>query len=247
MKKESLILSLLLVFFTLAQAVYPQYGKAGFYPNMYSSKPVTILIMPVIKRTNSDYSEGKITSVNELLLAGKGYYVMPSSILNELIIRDSLECLPDIDPVPCQIFHDRFGIDALLFIAFKNSPRGLSGNSPYNELEYSLVSSTTGKELWYYDVKIKNEANAPNMEFPNTGSFCFDLLCGSTGIFLGAIISSAYTYDRNIENASNTALANLPVGKYHPRFLLDSRDNVKTKTIWWSQKFGERLPVESDN
>jgi hypothetical protein len=245
MKRKTIFFTSLLVSFTFIQEAFPQPVKAAFYPNMYTIKPVTILIMPVLKRVSNDYSEGKITSVNEVLLAEKGYYVMPSSILNNFIKQDSLECLPDIDPEPCRVFHDRFGIDALLFIAFKNTPQGLAQeSSPYNELEYSLVSSVTGKELWYYDVKVRNEANVPNMGFPNSGSFCIDMFCGMTGILFGAIIASTLTYDRNIENASKTAIISLPAGKFHPRYLLDSQDKIKVKDIWWNQKFGERLPVE---
>ena len=246
MKKESIIFTFLIALFILTQNVYPQSGKVAFYPNMYDNRPATILIMPILKRTNTDYSVSKITAVNEVLLANNGYYVMPSSILNNLIVQDSLECLPDINPEPCCVFHDRFGIDALLFIAFKNTAQGISGSSPYNELEYSLVSSSTGKELWYYDVKVNNETQTPDMEFPNTSSFCADMFCGFTGIFFAALITSGLTYDRNIERASSKAINTLPAGKYQSNFLLDSLDNIKVKALWKNQKFGDRLPIDTN-
>lgn len=244
MKKNGIIFTLLIGLFILAQNVYPQPGKAAFYPNMYDNRPANILIMPVLKRTNTDYSLGKITAVNEVLLADNGYYVMPSSILNNIIIQDSLECLPDINPEPCRIFHNRFGIDALLFIAFKNTDQAVSKSSPYNELEYSLVSSLTGTELWYYDVKVNNETQTPDVEFPNTSSFCVDMLCGFTGIFFAALITSGLTYDRNIERASKIAISTLPAGKYQSNFLLDSLDKIKVKPMWKNQKFGDRLPID---
>jgi hypothetical protein len=246
MKKESIIFIFLIALFILTQNVYPQSGKAAFYPNMYDNRQATILIMPILKRTNTDYSVGKITVVNEVLLANNGYYVMPSSILNNLIIRDSLECLPDINPEPCRVFHDRFGIDALLFIAFKNTTQGISQSSPYNELEYSLVSSSTGKELWYYDVKVNNETQTPDVEFPNTSSFCADMFCGFTGIFFAALITSGLTYDRNIERASKKAINKLPAGKYQSNFLLDSLDKINVKAMWRNQKFGDRSPIETN-
>jgi hypothetical protein len=70
------------------------------------------------------------------------------------------------------------------------------------------------------------------------------IFCGFTAIFFGAIITSAYAYDKNIEKASENALSNLPAGKYLPNYLLDSMDKVTVNLAWQNQKFGERIPAE---
>jgi hypothetical protein len=247
MKRDFIIFLLIIISYSCSESTYPKISQAGFYPDIYSAKPLTVLIMPVINRTNNTIDEDFITSTNSVMLAERGYYVMPSLIIHDYIKHDSLECLPDIDPVPCHVFHERFGVDALFFIAVKNWQRDFASSGLHEEFEYSLVSASTGKELWYYDIYVSKdrEVNVPVTNDDN-GSFWANLCCGIMGsLFASAVATAMTSYKLTAEQTSQMALQNLPAGRYHSRYLLDSLDQVKVNTIWKNQKFGDRLPLNN--
>ena len=168
--------------------------------------------------------------------------------MHSIIQHDTLECLPDIDPAPCRIFHDRFGADALLFILVKNWQRDFASSGLYEEFEYSLVSSSTGKELWYYDIFVNKNREVPMAEPAEGNDFMVKLCCGIFGsIFASAVATALTSYNLTADQASQMALRNLPAGKYNNRFMLDSLDQARINAIWKDQAFGNRMPVESHN
>ena len=248
MKRFLFIISISVIFVSCAETNYPTYTNGGFYSEMYKARPLTVLIMPLINKSNNPVNGDFVISTNAQILSERGYYVMPSSLIHTLIQKDSLECLPDIDPGPCKVFHDRFGVDALLFIAVKNWQRDFATSGLYEEFEYSLVSSVTGKELWYYDIFVTKNRDVPMTE-PNCGNdFLGELCCGIFGsLFASAVATALTSYNLTADQASEIALMNLPAGKYNSRFMLDSLDQVRVNSIWKEQTFGNRLSIESHN
>ena len=215
---------------------------------MYNRKPLTVLIMPVINRTNNTINEGFILSSNAAMLAERGYYVLPSSIIHGIMKQDSLECYPDVDPEPCKVFHDRFGADALLFIAVKNWQRDFASSGMYEEFEYSLVSSVTGKELWYYDIFVAKDREVPAADPADGGDIMVQLCCGIFGSLFASAVATAFTsYNLTADQAGQIAFRNIPAGRYNVRFMLDTVDHVQINPIWKEQSFGNRLPVEIRN
>jgi len=224
---------------------FSQVTSSGFFPAMYKYRPRTILIMPIINRTNNKINEGMITSLQTLYLNNRGYYTMPANVLQYYIKKDSIECLPDIDPAPCHEFHDRFGIDALLFVSVKAWEKAYSESTLYEEFEYSLVSTLDGHELWFYDILVEKNSEVPQEVSKNSYAFWTNTSCGIfTTIIASAITTKFSSYNKTAEEGCLSAFQNLPAGIYNNRFLLDSLDKVTVKNIWQSQIFGNRLTVE---
>jgi hypothetical protein len=247
--KNYFLLLLILLLFTVSctETSYPKLSQSVFYPDMYSSKPLTLLIMPVINRTHTTIDVDFILSANAIMLADRGYYVMPSSIIHNFIKQDSLECLPDVNPEPCRVFHDRFGVDALLFVAIKDWQKDFSSNTMNVEFEYSMVSSLTGRELWYYDILVTKNRDVVVPQPDNTDfwtSLCCGIFASVGSIFASTVATALTSYNVTAEEACQIAMKNLPAGKYHNRFMLDAQDQIKVNTIWKQQNFGNRLPVQ---
>ena len=248
MKVILIILSISVFLVACSETSYPKYTQSGFYPEMYKQKPLSVLIMPVINRTNNPVDADYIIGANAIMLSERGYYVLPSSIVHTIIQQDSLECLPDIDPAPCIIFHDRFGADALLFILVKNWQRDFATSGLYEEFEYSLVSSSTGKELWYYDIFVTKNREVPMAEPQEGHDFIAQICCGVFGSLFASAVATALTrYNLTAEQAGKIAIQNLPAGKYNNRFMLDSLDQARINAIWKEQSFGNRMALESHN
>ncbi len=248
MKKLILIISVALLLVSCSKSNYPAITQSAFYPEMYNTRPLTLLIMPVINRTTNPINEDFVISANAQMLSERGYYVIPSSIIHNIMAQDSLECFPDIDPAPCHVFHDRFGIDALMFIAVKNWQRDFGSSALYEEFEYSLVSSSTGKELWYYDIFVAKSREVQAPESSEGNNIMVDLCCGIFGsLFASAVATALTSYNLTAEQACEISLKYLPAGKYNSRYMLDSMDHVKVNTIWKNQSFGNRLTVEDNN
>jgi hypothetical protein len=224
---------------------YSQPSLSKVYPLMYSVKPVSILVMPVINRSGKQINTGNIKSNHEICLAEKGYYVMPYNVIENSIIADSLECLPDIDPAPCRAFHDRFGADAMLYIAVKSWEKDYSESILVEELEYSLVSAIDGRELWYYDRMIVKDNEFPAKTTEKTYDFWTTTGCGIfSSIIAGSVATAFSSYRKTAEELYESVFLNLPAGKYNNRYMLDSIDRAKINPLWQKQKFGNRQTAE---
>ncbi len=226
-------------------SAYTQFTRSGFYPKMYSYRPRTILILPCINRTGRSISDGKITGLHTVSLAERGYYVIPANIIQYYIQKDSMECLPDIDPLPCVDFHKRFGIDAILFISVKAWEKDYTESLLYEEFEYSLVSAIDGQEIWFYDILMKTDSEVPQDVSERSYPFWVNTGCGIfTSIIASAIATKFSSYSKTAEEACHIALQNIPAGNYSERHLLDSLEKINVKAVWKNQQFGNRLTAE---
>jgi hypothetical protein len=246
MKKTIPCFLIILIYQFNFPLVSAQAAQCKFYPEMYSYRPGTIMIMPLINRTDRKLNEGRITSEHAQWLNEKGYYVMPSNIIRYYINHDSLECLPDVNPAPCQDFYNRFGIEALLFISVKAWKKDYSESEIYEEFEYSLVSTLDGRELWFYDILVEKNTEVPKEVSDRSYAFWVNTGCGIfASVIASAIVTKFSSFNATAEEACESALRNLPAGKYGNHYLLDSLDKVSVKTIWRNQKFGNRLTIEN--
>jgi hypothetical protein len=239
-----LLITLFILLLSVSEA-NAQVTRLGFYPDMYSYQPRTILIMPCFNRTDRSINMGKIMGMHTVSLAERGYYIVPFNIIEYYMQTDSMECMPDLDPIPCIDFHTRFGIDAILFISIKAWDKDFSESLLYEEFEYSLVSAIDGKEIWFYDILMKTYSEVPKDVSEKSYPFWTNTSCGIfTTIIASAIATKFSNYNKTAEEACHTALQNIPAGKYNERFQLDSLEKITVKAAWKKQKFGNRLTVE---
>ena len=160
------------------------------YPKMYAEKPVSIVVMPPINRTNHVDAKDYFYTTMYKPLCEKGYYVFSPMMTMEMFQAESAYDAEMFLEGSLTQFRNVLGADAAMFTIIKTWSRSNIGGSLTVEVEYLLRSTTTGETLYQREGKVTLNTNV-------------DSYNNNKGL-LGALLDVAAT-------AANTALTDMVI------------------------------------
>ena len=187
-----------------------QITKAEAYKGFYQEKPVTVLIMPPINRTENVEAKDIFHSTLSMPICNAGYYVIPPFLSMEILKRESAYDAELFLDAPLTKFGETFGADLALFTIIDKWKKTTAIGKINVEIEY-IFKSTKTNEIVYQ--RQSNITLNPNISYGFTPA--------------GLIIAAASTLESVIANATtdnaivgsmcnNHTLCDLPAGPYSP-------------------------------
>ncbi|MDO5341370.1 MAG: DUF799 family lipoprotein [Bacteroidia bacterium] len=221
MKKSLYIIVLAFVALAVTSCSTMKNTKGTQYAKLYEEQPVTLLVMPPINNTtNVEAKDLFFTSVSEPL-AESGYYVIPPLMAMEIFRNESAYDAELFIDAPLGQFKEYFGADAVVFSRIESWKKVVTGIN--TKITYIVKSTTTNEVL-----------------FERTCNLTLDYTSNSTsGGLLGALIDVAVAaietavtdHIKAARLANECIFKDIPVGKYHPRYMQDMEDEAQPKVI----------------
>lgn len=203
MKKYILLAIIPLLLASCAQTI----TKGVQYPKMYEEKPVSIVIMPPINRTQHVEAKDYFYTTMYTPLCEKGYYVFSPMLTMDLFQSESAYDAEMFLEADLTQFRNVLGADAAMFTIIKSWKRNNMLGTLTAGVEYILRSTKTGEILYKREglIKVDRSVNA-----------------GGGGL-LGTLINIASTAintaatDKVVAGRVCTAfvLSDMPAGKYN--------------------------------
>lgn len=195
--------------------------KGMQYANMYDEKPVVFLIMPPINNTtNVEAKDLFFTSVSEPL-AEAGYYVIPPLMAMDVLRNESAYDAELFIDAPLGQFKEFFGADAVVFPIIDSWKKVFTGIN--TNITYIVKSTTTNAVLF---------ERTCNLTLDYTGNTTSGGLLGSLiDIAVAAVETAVTDHIKAARLANEYIFEDIPVGKYHPRYMQDMEDKAEPKVI----------------
>lgn len=188
--------------------------KKDAYPNMYSEKPVSILVMPPINRSTKVEAKEVFYSSLIVPLSQRGYYVMPPLLTMEILKEESAYDAEMLVDSSMKRVGELFGVDAVLFTYIHNWSKTTIASQITVTLEYSLKSAKTDQVLF----NRKGTVTYQPQSSTSTGNPLADLIANAAV----KMLSTALTKEVEIGRKCNIyTLKDIPEGKYGPMFDAD--------------------------
>lgn len=202
MKKILILTMTAILFASCAQ----QITRGTQYPKMYEEKPMSIVVMPPINRTNHVEAKDYFYTTLYTPLCEKGYYVYSPMLTMEMFQSESAYDAEQFIEGSLSQFREVLGADAAIFTIIKEWKRNNLGGKITAGVEYIIRSTKTGETLYKREGVIKVDTSV--------GSGGGGLL-GSLINIAATAISTAAT-DKVVAGRKCTAfvLSDLPEGKY---------------------------------
>lgn len=202
MKKILILTMTAILFASCAQ----QITRGTQYPKIYEEKPMSIVVMPPINRTNHVEAKDYFYTTLYTPLCEKGYYVYSPMLTMEMFQSESAYDAEQFIEGSLSQFREVLGADAAIFTIIKEWKRNNLGGKITAGVEYIIRSTKTGETLYKREGVIKVDTSV--------GSGGGGLL-GSLINIAATAISTAAT-DKVVAGRKCTAfvLSDLPEGKY---------------------------------
>ena len=200
---------------TLASCATSSLTRDVRYPKMYEEKPLSIVVMPPINRTNHVDAKDFFYTTLYTPLCEKGYYVFSPMLTMDMFQSESAyDAEPFLEGSLAQ-FRNVLGADAAMFTIIKSWNRSTIGGSLTVEVEYILRSTVTGETLYQREGKVKLNTSVS---------------MSSKGL-LGALLDVAATAAKTASTDKIEAgrkctayvLSDMPEGKYGLKFGQDQK------------------------
>lgn len=181
--------------------------KGEAFPEMYSEKPTSILVIPAINHSTAADAPILYSSTINEPLSNAGYYVLPIEVTDRFLRNEGLIEGNDLLDVPPQKFSEHFGADAVLYVTidvWDTNYYVLGGNVTVG-VDFRMKSTKSGETLWAYKDQLVVDTSGDS----NNG-----------GGLLGALIATAIKtatqdYVPVARNVNVIALNAIPFGKYN--------------------------------
>ena len=184
------------------------------YNKMYDEKPISIVIMPPINRTNFVEAKEYFYTTLYYPLAEKGLYVFSPYLTMDLFQQESAYDSEMFLEGDLTTFKNVLNADAAMFTIIKSWNRKSLGTAIKVNIEYILRSTTTGETLYKREGLITLDMSQ------NSGG---GSLLGIAIDLVSTAIVSATTEKVEVGRICNThVLEDMPVGKYDNSYLIDS-------------------------
>ena len=186
--------------------------KSETYKIMYEEKPVTVLIMPPINRTDNVEAKDIFHATLAMPICNAGYYVIPPFLSMEILQRESAYDAELFLETPLTKFGEVFGADLALFTIIHSWKKTGAAGRINVEIEYIFKSVKTDSIAYQ---RKGNITLVPQLVTPASLSP------------IGLIVAAASMIENTISNAitdnamvglicNNLTLLNLPAGPYSP-------------------------------
>ncbi|WP_191013554.1 GNA1162 family protein [Treponema zioleckii] len=199
--------------------------KATQFPGMYDEKPVVMLIMPPINKTN--YVEAKdffYTTMN-VPVAESGYYVLPPAACYSVMQREGAYNSERFIDGSLKKFNELFGADVCVFTTIKSWDKSLVGSSVTVEVEYTFKSTKTNETLYHRDAKIICDTSS------NTRLSGFGLVGTLINLTSDAVKTAVTDYVSVAVMCNKSGLQDLPAGKYSSKYGTDGETSAMADKI----------------
>lgn len=216
MKNNTFLLALLCLTLLATTGCAPKLmTKSEAFPDMYSKRPLTILVLPALNNTTAaDATELFNTTLTEAI-GSMGYYSYPSMMIAEVLKQEGISSTEMLANVPPQKFRQFFGADAVMYITINKwdtSYYVIGGNVTVG-MTYVLKSTDSGDILWKY----KHEAVVDT-----TGSNRGGGIVGLAVMLVETAVKTAtQDYVPVAKIVNGRSLTTMPVGKYNPFYNQD--------------------------
>lgn len=213
---------IVLAFVTLAVTSCGTTRTKGMqYAKLYEEKPVVLLIMPPINNTtNVEAKDLFFTSVSEPL-AEAGYYVLPPLMAMDVLRNESAYDAELFIDAPLGQFKEYFGADAVVFSVIDSWKKVVTGIN--TKITYIVKSTTTNEVLF---------ERTCNLTLDYTGNNTSGGLLGALiDVAVAAIETAATDHIKAARLANEFIFKDIPVGKYHPRYMQDMEDEAQPKVV----------------
>jgi len=186
--------------------------QAETYKSMYEEKPVTVLIMPPINRTEHVEAKDMFHSTLSMPICNTGYYVIPPFLSMEILKSESAYDAELFLDAPLAKFGEVFGADMVLFTIINNWKKTAVIGKINVEIEYIFKSVKTGEILYQ---RTGNISLNPDVYYPS--SFSLAALVTAAVLTLESTIENATTDNAFVGRiCNNLMLSDLPAGPYSP-------------------------------
>lgn len=221
MKNGILILAFVCsVMFVMTGCAPKLLSKGEVYPDMYTKRPLTVLVLPAINNTTAaDATECFNTTLTEAI-GRVGYYSYPAMMISEILKMEGISNTEMLSNVPPQKFKQFFGADAVMYITINKWDTNyyVVGGNVTVGMTYILKSTDTGEILWKY----KHEA-AVDTTGKNRGGGIIGL---AVMLVETAVKTAMQDYVPVAKIVNNRSLNTIPFGKYNPFYNQDHQWQV---------------------
>jgi hypothetical protein len=212
MNKIFVVLSLITI--TLSScATSSRITKATAYKGMYEQKPVSVLLMPPINKSNNVDSKEYFHSTLYTPIANAGYYVIPPFMSMEILKKESAYDAELFLNGSLAKFGEVFGADLAVFTIIHEWKKYKLGGNVYVKVEYIIKSTRTNEVLY---TRIGNVTYNTSISSSGGG------LIGALVSLAATAINTAATKYVSVARACNQyTFGDLPAGKYSPANKID--------------------------
>ena len=208
---KSIFILLFLLSITGCQA--PQITKGEAFPNMYTEKPTSILVVPAINLTTAADAAALYATTIAKPLAESGYYVFSIPFVEQFLHQEGIVDGEQVANVPLQKFKEIFDADTVLFVTLNSWDTNyyITGGNVTVGAKFELKSTASNQTIWQYDDVVVHNTSG------NSGNLLADII--------STAISTAIVDYVPIANVVNQRIVNsMPRGIYHKKHNLDSND-----------------------
>jgi hypothetical protein len=205
--KKTLILGVISIL-AISCVIKKPVAKSVAYKKMYTEKPITILIMPPINRSNNVEAKEFFHSTLHVPISNGGYYVIPPFLSMEILKSESAYDSELFINTDISKFGEVFGADVALFtIVHKWEKNALAANIKV-EIEYIFKSTKTNEILY------SRKGNIVYSTQVVSGG-------GLVGLAINAINTAATQYVEIARKCNALTFTDLPCGKYGTEYEKD--------------------------
>ena len=185
------------------------------YAKMYEERPLAIVIMPPINKTNHAEAKDYFYTTLYTPLCDKGYYVYSPMMTLEMFQEESAYDSEQFIEGDLSSFRNVLGADAAMFTIIKSWKRNNVGGKLTAGVEYILRSTKTGETIYQREGLIKVDTSV------RSGSG------GLLGLAISAVATAINTAatDKVVAGRKCTAfvLSDMPEGRYGAKFDQDQK------------------------
>lgn len=185
-------------------------SKGQAYAELYSQKPLSILVMPPINKTNKVEAKEAVYASLYHPLVEKGYYVFSPILSQELLQSESADDAEVFIDGSLKPFNQVCTADAALFTIIKKWRKIDLLAQIEVEIEYILKSTKDNKVLFQRSADVTVDCSAK----VKTNIALLDLVVSAVSTALSDNVIGA-------RRANMFILSDLPDGKYAPNFEKD--------------------------
>jgi hypothetical protein len=179
--------------------------------------PRSIVVLPPLNQTAEVHASNAFLSTITIPLAERGYYVFPIALVDQYMKENGLPTPGEMHQVSPAKIGEVFGADAVLYITILQwkTQYIIINASTTVALEYRLVDTATGKELWRQSQTISQDSGV--------GGGPIGMVVGAT---LQALASAATHPEQQLATQANYTIINNPnrgmlYGELSPKYAED--------------------------
>lgn len=196
------------------------YAKKGeVYKELYAQKPLSILVMPPINKTNKVEAKEAVYASLFHPLVERGYYVFSPILAQELLQSESAEDAELFIDGNLKPFDNVFTADAVLFTVINKWQKIVLTNTIDVNIEYILKSTKDNKILFQRSADVTVDCKVAK-----TSSMLLNLVANALATALSDNVVAA-------RKSNGFVLSDIPEGKYAPLHDKDQDTPAQPKDI----------------